>query len=93
MKETRDKTTGELRIELRQLRETVHELADAVDALAEGQDGGKGDGPPKHAQAASDRAQKARETAGPKVPADEQIRPPWERKGFETKEEWQNSRE
>jgi hypothetical protein len=93
MKETRDKTTGELRIELRRLRETVHDLADAVEELADGQGNGKGDSPPENAQAAKNRAQAAREKTGPPVPSSETIRPPWKREGFETKEQWRESKE
>jgi hypothetical protein len=76
MRESREKTTSELRMELRQLRQTVHELADAVDELADNQGQGRGQGgPPEWAQNAKGKAQQARDVAGPPVPEDEQIDP------------------
>lgn len=75
-KTSRDKTTGELRMELRQLRQTVHELADAVEELSENQGQGRGQGgPPEWANNCKDKAQQAREVAGPPVPKDEQTDP------------------
>lgn len=93
--ESQDKTTGELRTEIRHLRQSVHELSEAVEELVENQtkqNSGRGGGPPEHAAAASKRATQARDAVGEVVPEDEQMGPPWERAGYDTKEAWMAAR-
>lgn len=86
---TRDKTTGELRVELRALRQSHNELAEAVDALVEELDNQtNGQGPPEHANAAREKARSAKDCIGDPVPENENISPPWEREGYESKQEW-----
>lgn len=86
---TRDKTASELRLELRDLRESHNELADAVEELVEElNQRSRGRGPPEHAAAAREKARAARDRAGDPVPEDEQIAPPWEREGYESKAHW-----
>jgi len=79
--------------EIRQLRKTVHELADAVDALSDEAERQSGLGSsPEYVQAARQSVSQARDIAGPPVREQDKIEPPWERAGFETKEAWQSEK-
>jgi len=81
--------TARQKIELRRLRQTVHELADAVEELAQQQEQqSSGDELPGQAEAAQKKVQSARKIAGSTVADRDEIRPPWERAGYENKEEW-----
>jgi len=84
MSETRDTADS---TDIRQLRRTVHRLADAVDALVENERLADGE-LPEQAAAAADEAAKAREIAGEPLRESEKISPPWEREGYESKEAW-----
>lgn len=88
-KTTREKATSELRIELRALRQSNNELAEAVEELvAELDNQTQGRGPPEHAAAAREKVRSAKERIGEAVPEDEAIEPPWERQGYESKADW-----
>jgi hypothetical protein len=80
---------ADLQVKNRRLRDAVHKLADAVDDLVdEFENQGKGQGPPEHAQNAKDKAQEIREQTPKPVSDDEEINPPWERAGYDSKEAW-----
>lgn len=84
-----EKSAGELRVELRALRQSNKELAEAVDALVEELDNQtNGQGPPEHASAAREKCQSAKDCIGKPVPENENIAPPWEREGYDSKQEW-----
>lgn len=78
-------------IEIRQLRQTVHALADAVDELSaeieEQTSKGRG-GPPEHAQNAKKACESARKLADPPLRDQDKIKPPWEREGYASKSNW-----
>jgi len=86
---TREKTAGELRIELRQVREAVGRVLDdyertarTLDAVTEQVDGIE---PTNHA----DNVQALRsELLDALKKEDDSITPPWEREGYESKAEW-----
>jgi hypothetical protein len=67
-----EKSVGELRIEMRQMRRAVNALSDAVEDLADEQKQAQGTDT-QRATAARKKAQNARDIAGPTIPENERI--------------------
>jgi len=92
--EQREKTAGELRIELRQVREAVGAVLDDYEATAQTLDAvtAQVDGVEP-----TDHASNVQALKGDLLDALEQesdsITPPWEREGYETKQAWLNAQE
>jgi hypothetical protein len=81
--EKRDKVT---KTDVRKLRQAVHELADTVDKLV---DEANIDG---DSEIIKNKTQKIRDKTPEPVTDIEKIHPPWEREGFDSKEDWMESK-
>lgn len=91
--ETQDKTTGELRIELREVRAAVEEIlndyertAETLDAVTEQASGLEATNHAANVQVLTDDllASLSKESAS--------IAPPWTREGYDSKEAWRRDR-
>jgi hypothetical protein len=90
MKDEKDEVRS---MDVRHLRRTVNQLADAVDELvAELEEQTPGQGPPEQAQAARERAKQVRDST-PVVSERARVTPPWEREGYESKQAWLDDQE
>ena len=92
--ETQDKTTGELRIELRHVREVVGAVVNDYEATAQTLDAvtAQVDGLDATDHAADVQALKSDLLQALQTDTDT-ITPPWERGGYDSKQAWLDARE
>lgn len=92
--EQREKTAGELRIELRQVRESVGEILNDYEQTAETLDAvtAQVDGLDATDHASNVQALKSDLLDALQTEAD-RINPPWKREGYDSKEAWLDARE